>query len=441
MEHIKFLENKKKTIPIQQDIVQKMSIFYNENKEKINALNNEHEINQENLQDWINDIVNYVTKKKTKKIVTKKETTLVGKTKHKIKVTWLDFALAFRKNLQYVSFTTFKEKLRTISTEISNNLIGMSLDQKNKKKIMVIMVIVRHFKKSNLWVSLLMWPTLKSYVTHIVSTPGEALYLMETEQYFDKVVIIHPDDCIYSGSQFDESFQGFASNLQAQSKEFVYYAATPYISHIALDGILEKYITNKTLTILKSSQRINSLYEDIKEEKGEGFVNVLFSLVGVESNTIEKYLFQWEKKSHAIYFEHKLADKVSTFNKLLALGPLRDIRKNEIILRPFISTCTVDKYSVEHESFEEMFDSLQTKFIDDFEKVCPTPFYKTIEYTYGRENLIFIENEDIVSVLSKKKVIVSEKIQSSINCRVCGDEAKYLTMVTFCTKDCYSKFH
>jgi hypothetical protein len=94
---------------------------------------------------------------------------------------------------------------------------------------------------------------------------------------------------------------------------------------------------------------------------------------------------EFSKNISAIYFDHKIADSVSTFNEIYILGKVSGCPSVKYI--KFIDGCDNDK------GLSELSDELKNKKMDkypshDFEltsnnKICPPSFYKTIKWTFN----------------------------------------------------------
>jgi len=343
-----------------------------------------------------------------------------------------------------------------MGTEIVSDILKMEMNPPPN----VILVIDGLFNKSNTWVTLLLWPTIRSHVTHIVKTPFEAWTIYTKSGV--KTLVIHPDDCTYSGSQFGLALQTF--DLQTniiphliQTKNsnpghFNYYMCFPYISSTAIRNLNAAYFGEKNndnvinyLKIPKSTTIIHSFHKQLGQSIGDVKRDLLFNLMGRESETPEAVLFQWTENTHAVYFDHKLADSVSIFNKLLAFGPYRNPDENKIITSNLIENCGKFKYipSDVTEAF--------TDFNDD--GVCPSAFYKFIKYLTVNNNKKekikqkILEDTKFVDFLDaklNKKPTINAKNTGNIKCIQCHKKANYIeskTMLSFCDLKCRSLYY
>jgi hypothetical protein len=392
----------------QDGIIDKMNSFYRENEKKL-ELNKSYPPNKNEITQWILKMNKIVKKNKG-------ETTLN-------KVSWATFASQFSAKLDYISFKSFSEQTRRVAAEIVAK-INMSPDDNYE----VILVIDGVFNKSNTWVSLLMWPTIGPYVKYIVSSAVEALSIHLNLKSKKKTtsLIIHADDCSYSGNQFYAAFvdiPAYCKKYRVKPSEFIYYMAFPYISINAKDLLREELREEgfKFINIPNNSVEIFPFMK-LMEEDGVNTTD-LFKLLGRDSKKPEAELFQWTKRAHAIYFDHKLADAVSVLNKILAFGPIRDPNTGIVTTRNLIIGCENFEYQPNDPS----------KAFGDFDKVCPPPFYKSIVYTINGIKI----PEKVLEENSFPEYLTSPHLQVSIN-QKCPIYKTSLSSPSSSSGKCYS---
>ena len=93
-----------------------------------------------------------------------------------------------------------------------------------------------------------------------------------------------------------------------------------------------------------------------------------------------KKTFQYHKNISSIYFDHKVADSVSTFHKIYLLAPLFNCSVEDMSV-PFIDGCDLTKIPKKINIYDFYVD------LSDKIKTCPPTFYKTIKYTYKKKRL------------------------------------------------------
>ena len=87
--------------------------------------------------------------------------------------------------------------------------------------------------------------------------------------------------------------------------------------------------------------------------------------------------FQCHEQLSPIYFDHKIADGASTFQKFLVFGTFPVKKNEECQYTQIINQC--------NNSEKGFKNTLCTYFIDKIESVyCPLTFYKTITYSYNQ---------------------------------------------------------
>jgi hypothetical protein len=260
-----------------------------------------------------------------------------------------------------------------------------------------------------------------------------------------KTIVIHTDDCTYSGNQFYTSFFQIPEaciNMGITPSDFCYYLAFPVISNSAI-RLFNEYLQNDKLgfaIIPTKSMKIETLYRHMIRALGQTQTEALFALLGRSSKTPEAVLFQWTQQSHAVYFDHKLADSVSILNKVLAFAPIRDPsfpNGTKITTRNLIKGCEDVVYSPNDPALT----------ITEFDTVCPVSFYKTIPYTFGGakmdkhvlEDKTFSEFIAGVSIkqTQKKPYDISKKMCTLPHCNKIGQfVCARCKSVIYCSQKC-----
>jgi hypothetical protein len=241
-------------------------------------------------------------------------------------------------NTKYISYKTFKFVLYNNFKELVHycmknkiDVISLYLDKIDYNKITT---------KSNFWIAQHFYHYLKKRKINIKLN---IIYNYADIQYLnDNEFILILDDCAYSGLQL---YSVLTSKLNYAKKKFNIY-------------IIITFISNEAAKLLKSAKTNN---------------NIILSPNNIIIKDFFSYLTSNEKKimltemlmsnKYIIYFDHKLADLVSTYTNVYS-GKI--INTNIII--PVITNC-------EHIN--------NIKDINEFSPKCPIPPYKIDKDKYS----------------------------------------------------------
>jgi hypothetical protein len=196
-------------------------------------------------------------------------------------------------------------------------------------------------RKSNFWVSQHFYRYLISKKVKIkleIITNPDSLLIDNDNQ-----LILILDDCSYSGSQLNEVLEYFPSQYNINV-----YIIIAYITKEAILNITKQIPKNINVILSKYNNIIKSFYEYLSP---------------LEIKKIEKIKGLYDNK-YPIYFNHKLADNISTYTDIY-LGKI--VNKDLVI--PVITNC-------EHIT-ELTFDSI-------WNPPCPKPPYKISSSDYSK---------------------------------------------------------
>lgn len=275
-------------------------------------------------------------------------------------------------NLQYITFKEFYQQLHAqiirFNSYCKENLIT--------KYVFVLGVGSNEgysatnydLFKSNLWVFLLAYKFLKVKPYDIVLNLNIGIRLHRPYLAKDRNSWINDflfvDDCSYSGAQLVygvlksaapellyESDDAFVINDKVMyepvlDKKCNVHLLIPYVSSIALTKINDFEITSGFNIIMYVSKIVKTygkiLDEPTLKKISELYKNIYFQFADFANLT-------------PIYFQHKIADYVSTIDLILIKGQVLDDQKKKLV---FIKECEYDKndpkkagYNPEHESF------------------------------------------------------------------------------------------
>lgn len=240
-------------------------------------------------------------------------------------------ASKFRENTLHVSFDEFKGMLGRICAEIRIKII----QEQEKKYKNIVLLLPDLLKKSNFWTSLYIFHLLSDVITHVATKIDQTAFI-DSEK--ERTLIIIPDDASYTGKQIII----YASTKTSHELLF----AIPYISQDAMKNI-QRSLSDSAHKIL--------------------FCNSSAS-------------FKKLKKRYTIYFDHKLADEVSTYQLSYALGRDEVTGDPEFVYEPMSLIQGCELYlQVDNPEKLETDDILK---VVGAEQMCPSPFYKNIQYMF-----------------------------------------------------------
>ena len=225
-------------------------------------------------------------------------------------------------------------------------------------------------KKSNFWITMLFFGYLSNVITGIC--------VNDIHRTVGKTLVIIPDDVSYSGGQYKSVLNSLSNRIEENQDIF---AAIPYISNKALgkikkkEGLKSKVVISKESEIFYSIEELIDKDEDMTERKLKTQHTNVKRKLWKDLTTISRNL-------HPIYFDHKLADMASIYQDIYALGrPLNSKYCNNWEEMSLIDNCG-NAYDI---GCDERFMDLQNNV--GWKKMCPSPFYKGIEYTYNGERV------------------------------------------------------
>jgi hypothetical protein len=314
------------------------------------------------------------------------------------------FAAAIIRLTNYISFPEFMSALTSVVAEYVDRIEPDELQ---------VLLIPGTLSKSNTWVSLLAYPLIRKYITHICDNVN-GIYKETLNKasplYGRKLAFIVMDDCSYTGSQLAGtlSFDKFALPLYAEEightrKKWLDWRdaqikyANELISNIKTVKIhaLIPFTTSNAYNFLSTTIPhivMSPLTTIIPKFQDEIDISKIRPAVLNEFRST----FQYHEIINAIYFDHKVADGVSTFNKIYMLAPIFGCIADHIPSYRFIENCASSR--AEPSPMEEMpnRDARPNiyEYIIDVEKkygkkahVCPRTFYKQIDYRFGGKKI------------------------------------------------------
>jgi len=306
------------------------------------------------------------------------------------------FAHDIIKHTLYVPFSAFMNKL----TQICEIYVAKYSKPEYKNDIFLL-VLPFSVHKSNMWVSMLAFAFLKKIITDIcydITLTFNSTLDKKSNIYGRNVHCIICDDCIYTGNQIISisslepsilDFPGKTAEPDRTTREWLVWhvktkqQATKYIAKIpkrkfSVDHIVP-YVSVRAQDRIKSIPYINASLPYITFP----IFSSQIKINKIPTHVINKFkrTFQYHEDISVIYFDHKIADAVSTFNKVYLMAPLFGCQIQTSPKVKFIEYCGDVKIPPDINIYN---------FYNDIEKtsehaVCPPSFYKRIKYTYSKK--------------------------------------------------------
>jgi hypothetical protein len=308
-----------------------------------------------------------------------------------------EFANSIIKHTRYISYEQFTNRLDVICSDY----VKTYAEPQHKGTVFVLLLPFQ-VKKSNIWVTMLGFKHLRKVVTEIyydVTDVYNDIHNHRSRLYQKKVRCIVCDDCAYTGHQLsflasiDYSWLDYKDKPPApdvHSQEWLeWYAGVQiHAKRIVEDIDIRQFSVDLIIPFMSTIARANLHRIHYVKISAKCKVFPIFSQtrnmdrIPIHILNEFKRTFQYHKDISAIYFDHKIADSVSTFNKIYLLAPLFNCSvKNKRV--GFIDGCDAKEIPKDIDIYE---------FHMDVEKStngtsCPPSFYKGILYTMNGKRI------------------------------------------------------
>jgi hypothetical protein len=290
--------------------------------------------------------------------------------------------------------------------------------EKKRKDNTFVMIIPFGMQKSNIWVSLLVYPWLRDMLDDIQFRVTDAYneYVAEKKRK-NGVVCIICDDCAYTGNQLmsysslsptKTHYANKPKEPDPTSAEWLEWNKTIREETEVLEKVVDRKIFSVNLVIpymstMAQQNIINHHYlmipRDIKVFK---LFRERVNMHEYNHGVVREFesSFQYHTNISSIYFDHKIADAVSTFNKVFLLAPIFNCGSLKKSLC-FIENCCQKEKSIPediniYDSYVNLEDTLDGK-------VCPQTFYKSIKYTFDKKS---VTDRSVCTVVSGSKLSI-----------------------------------
>jgi hypothetical protein len=300
----------------------------------------------------------------------------------------IKFAKQIIEKTIYISFEAFIEQLKKICMSFKKHY-------SNQKDVIFILILPFTINKSNFWVSMLCNEWIGNMINDVYFSLIDVYnhYIYDGKAGLKKIVCIICDDCAYTGSQLNGYCSLVSTKLKYKDKpkEPLYTDKSwldwknKVIDHVSL---LEKSIDINKFSInlivpymgslandMIQSNKIIMLPRDIKK------FNIFRDEIDIKhysNNVLYEFenSFQYHTNISSIYFDHKVADAISTFNKIYLLAPVFGCSVTNSSLCFIDGCCNDDKIQDDINIYTIYIN------IEDNKVTCPPTFYKSIKYTY-----------------------------------------------------------
>lgn len=291
--------------------------------------------------------------------------------------TYLKLAEVIKNKLRYVTFDEYIGKITLISREIIEQI---------KVNDIIFFVDAGTIKSSQLWVTLLFFGELLKLN---IEEHKNKIFLIRDEDHRAKVFefskdikiqVVHFDDMSYSGLQLNLSTPN--KKLLTEGTNVTYHLAISYASSYA-----NKFLKEKGLLFYENTE-IVPVFEDVVKDyyktepetikriaslcKYPSFTTVNFKRGG------DAFKCVFGLGQTLIYFDHKIADHVSTLYYIISLGTY-PVNSSINVLKNALSKRT-NAPNAHSGSILSSCTSLSAN------QDCYTPFYKRFKYSFkGQE--------------------------------------------------------
>lgn len=305
-----------------------------------------------------------------------------------------DFAEKIIEYTEYVSFGDFMGRLKLICESYLDGAAKWA--RNNAGETEYVLILPFPINKSNTWVSLLAFEWISSVITHVYSDITSVFNdsRRQGSPLYGKVIrCVICDDCVYTASQlvgaistFDFDRVMFKSKKEPPDVHSPLWLKWHKETRVEIEDLVEKIDINKfSVDVIVpyistlAEARLHKIHY-VRVPRHARVFPIFSQKVNMDRMPIQiqkefKRTFQYHKEISAIYFDHKVADAVSTFNKIYLLAPLFNcVAANKTVC--FIDGCDAAELP-EGVRANEYYPDIEKKV-----RACPPTFYKGIAYTF-----------------------------------------------------------
>jgi hypothetical protein len=351
---VKYVEDRQKRLA-------KFDKLYEENKDKIHmAKKVNHDMNYKKATAWINSHCDEAS---------------------------IEFSRMIIENTLYVSYGRFLFQLE----RVCESFRAKYKDSQWK----IVLVVPGSVMKSNFWVSLLCYPFLKDMIYDIQFNITDVYNFHVYERsYHPHIMCVLCDDCAYTGLQISEScainpytfmYSGKPSEPKTSDPKWLdWNRAITDVSLRKMADIKKEHFCVALLIPFIGSYAYAHISKNplvIMPKNAEMFMTFKerVDLHRFSHSSLMEFgqTFQYYSGVSAVYFDHKVSDCVSTFNKIYLLAPVFHCNAGRKFV-PFIEGCDSGGTNL---NVYGVYTNVEDDVAAATGSVCPTTFYKMIQYT------------------------------------------------------------
>jgi hypothetical protein len=309
-----------------------------------------------------------------------------------------DFAISIIKNTDYISFLDFTKRIKVICDAWADDA-----KKKENKNNVNVMILPFTLSKSNIWVSMLCFKYIRKYIHEIEYNVTEVYNntkIFTSKYYKKKVRCIICDDCSYTAQQilsiskFDYTLVDTLHNTKPPDDNDIKWLNWNRNNIIEAKKMINNIDTNDFSVDLlipylsNIAENAISKYRYIRLPRSRLIFTTFANNIDIDNIPIHilnefRDTFQYHNDVSAIYFDHKIADSVSTFNKIYTLSPLFNCTSPmDHIRMGFIDNCDKETKISNDINIYNLYLDIEK---DTNHKVCPPSFYKNINYTQNNK--------------------------------------------------------
>jgi hypothetical protein len=233
--------------------------------------------------------------------------------------------LEYYKDIHYISFDVFYEQLEHSAQNLRERILKTKEQNPNT---VTILRLAYQVEKSSLWVAMLVYHLIYDVIdgvefNHTINIlPYEEL----ARKRISNIILVYPDDCIYSGQQLLTTLQADANLLKKYTQLISCFSLCPFVRDrfVMLTQTPSfwkdhfKFIDTPITIDFGETQLISSLPYEAQITGWLSRFGIIPYILRIPTN---------------VYFQHKLADDLSTMTRILTYGILPIERKDKTSLR------------------------------------------------------------------------------------------------------------
>lgn len=379
--------------------IRKFTKFFEENKALKDVVDTRYSINEENVQKWVaalrknaredvlfmRDMLDYtlLSDPADGGLVEQYRGLDWGVAESLAKPQTARVAAWLAKRMRFVSARDFFFKLLGVFEKFA--ALKEMIDSEGRG-VKTVWFMHSGINRSGTWVSLLLWDAFSPYLDAVVSSAAE-IRALETKEGWSNLLIIVPDDALYTGGQIGNRISNdtldLGRNSGAVKTERAFFIAAPFWSLRA----------RSYLTVTQANSVFFPDLGNITPSEDMQTINELLSKTPtaerdeVDPRSKTEFDFGFGLALHTshvpTFFAHKLPDFISVPNNLFALAPYLEIddaaKTVTVKFTTLIKGCSPENYKYHDSRDDPQFND----FVQTPDTVCPYPPYKQFNWTFN----------------------------------------------------------